>query len=396
MSSNLTLEKIDQAIQILDENNIDLWMIFTRESATMRDPSMDMVLDANCTWHSAFLINRNGDTTAIIGSLDLSNMQLQSSFKNLIPYVQSIKEPLLDYLNKHNPNKIALNYSVNSNLADGLTYGMFLTLFKYLEGTPFTDRLVSSEDIIASLKGRKSASEIAIMQKAVDETLRIYDEATSFIRPGVTEREIAAFMLGLVKQRGFGLAWEEELCPSVFTGPDTAGAHSGPTDRVVKKGHLLNMDFGIKYKGYCSDLQRTWYIMQDNEDVPPESVQKGFDVLKNSIKVASDKLKPGVLGWEVDAAARNYIVENGYEEFPHGLGHQVGKIVHDGGAGLFPRWERYGTTPFLPIEQNQIFTIEPRLTVPEHGVVTMEEEVVVTETGCRYLSVPQEKLILIK
>lgn len=396
MSSYLTSEKIEQAIGIMNERDIDLWLIFVRESSTMRDPAMDMLIDVNCTWQSAFLINRNGDTTAIIGSLDLGNMQTQSSFRNLIPYVQSIKDPLLDYLNKYNPQKIALNYSVNSNLADGLTHGMFLMLIKILEGTPYPERFVSSEGIIASLKGRKSKTELAIMQKAVDETLLIYNEVTNYIKPGVTEKDIAAFMLSLVNERGFELAWDPDHCPSVFTGPNTAGAHSGPTDRVVEKGHLVNIDFGIKYDGYCSDLQRTWFILNDNEETPPEAVIKGFEVLKKSMRLAAEAIRPGLMGCEIDDIARNYIVSNGYEEYPHGLGHQVGRIVHDGGGGLFPRWERYGNTPFLPLEINQVYTIEPRLTVPGHGIATMEEEIVVTESGCAYLSTLQEELILIK
>lgn len=396
MSNNLTIEKIEQAINIMNEKNIDLWLIFVRESAVMRDPSLNMLLDVNCTWQSAFIINRNGDTTAIIGSLDLGSMQTQSSFRNLIPYVKSVKEPLVDYLNKHNPQTIALNYSVNSNLADGLTHGMYLALTKILEGTPFVNRFVSSEEIIASLRGRKSKTELSLMQKAVDETLLIYDEVTKFMAPGVTEKEIAAFMINLVKERGFELAWDPDHCPAVFTGPNTAGAHTGPTDRVVEKGHLVNIDFGIKYKGYCSDLQRTWYILRDEENTPPEPVQKGFDVLKKSMRLAAAAIKPGLMGCEIDDIARNFIVENGYEEYPHGLGHQVGKVVHDGGGGFFPRWERYGNTPYLTLEPDQVYTIEPRLTVKDHGIATMEEEIVVTDTGCYYLSAPQENLILIK
>jgi len=396
LSNNLTIEKIEQAINIMNEKNIDLWLIFVRESAVMRDPSLNMLLDVNCTWQSAFIINRNGDTTAIIGSLDLGSMQTQTSFRNLIPYVKSVKEPLVDYLNKHNPQTIALNYSVNSNLADGLTHGMYLALTKILEGTPFVNRFVSSEEIIASLRGRKSKTELSLMQKAVDETLLIYDEVTKFIAPGVTEKEIALFMINLVKERGFELAWDPDHCPAVFTGPNTAGAHTGPTDRVVEKGHLVNIDFGIKYKGYCSDLQRTWYILRDEEDTPPEPVQKGFDVLKKSMRLAAAAIKPGLMGCEIDDIARNFIVENGYEEYPHGLGHQVGKVVHDGGGGFFPRWERYGNTPYLTLEPDQVYTIEPRLTVKDHGIATMEEEIVVTDSGCYYLSAPQENLILIK
>ncbi len=92
-----------------------------------------------------------------------------------------------------------------------------------------------------------------------------------------------------VKEKGFApLAWEEEHCPAVFTGPDTQSAHSGPTDRKVEKGHLVNMDFGIIYKGYCSDLQRTWYVLNDGEDKAPAEVQKGFEVIRDAIQKVAD------------------------------------------------------------------------------------------------------------
>ncbi len=396
MSTNLVTEKIQQAISILNEKDIDLWMTFVRESGTMRDPAMEMVVGTNATWQSAFLINRNGDTTAIVGSLEVPNMKMVGTYKNVIGYLQSVKEPLHEYLSKENPQKIALNYSLNSNLADGLTHGLYVILKKHLEGTSFVDRFVSSEEIIASLRGRKSSSEIELMKIAVNHTEEIFVEATEFIKPGKTEIEIAQFVKERIFARGLGLAWAEDHCPSVFTGPDTAGAHAGPTNRKVEKGHIINMDFGVKYKGYCSDMQRTWYILRDGEDTAPTEVQRGFDVLKTAIKKAKAVVRPGLKGCEVDDAARNFIVENGYAEYQHGLGHQLGRTAHDGGGGFFPRWERYGNLPFLPIEENQIYTIEPRLFVEGHGVVTMEEEIVVTKDGCEYLTNPQIELILIK
>jgi Xaa-Pro aminopeptidase len=396
VSTNLVTEKIQQAISILNEKEIDLWMTFVRESGTMRDPAMEMVVGTNATWQSAFLINRNGDTTAIVGSLEVPNMNTVGTYENVVGYLQSVKEPLVEYLTKHDPKKIAVNYSINSNLADGLTHGLFLILQKHLEGTSFIKRFVTSEEIIAALRGRKSATEIATMKEAVRFTEEIFVEATEFIKPGKTEIEIAQFVKGRIFARGLGLAWAEDHCPSVFTGPDTAGAHAGPTDRKVEKGHIINMDFGVKYNGYCSDMQRTWYILRDGEDTAPTEVQRGFDVLKTAIQKAKAVVRPGIKGCEVDDAARNFIVENGYAEYQHGLGHQLGRTAHDGGGGFFPRWERYGNLPFLPIEENQIYTIEPRLFVEGHGVVTMEEEIVVTKDGCEYLSNPQIELILIK
>lgn len=396
MSTSVLSEKVNQAVDILKEKNIDMWLTFVRESSTIHDPVIDMIAGLNATWQSAFIICRDGDTAAIIGSLEEDKFSALGIFRTVTGYLESIKAPLVDYIKKKNPRTIAVNYSVNSNLADGLTHGLYLILLNHLAGTGYENRLVSSEEIVSALKGRKSKSELEIMKHAVDETLRIYDEVTSFIKPGRTEIEIAEFMKAKVKDRGFGLSWDEDHCPGVFTGPDTQSAHSGPTDRKVEKGHILTMDFGIIYKGYCSDLQRMWYILRDGETEAPPEVKKGFTIIKDSIRMVADALRPGVIGCEMDDIARNYITGEGYPEYPHGLGHQVGKSVHDGGGGLFPRWEKYGNAPYLPLEESQVYTIEPRLPVEGFGTATIEEEVVITKDGCEFISKPQEKLILIK
>jgi Xaa-Pro aminopeptidase len=396
MSKEMIKEKINQAISILKEKDVDMWLIFTRESSTIKDPSMDMVVGTNCTWQSAFILNKNGDTIAILGSLDVPNMKMQGTYNNVLGYMKSIKETLLTSLNKYKPDKIAINFSRDSNLADGLTHGMYLELIDHLKDSDYSNKLISSEEIISALRGRKSPSELNIMKDAIKETLKIFDETTKYIKTGRTEQEIADFIINLVKQRGYGLAWEKDYCPSVFTGPDTAGAHAGPTNRKVEPGHVLNIDFGISLNGYCSDLQRTWYILNNGEDKAPDAVQRGFNVIKDSIKLSAKELKPGRQGCEIDDIARNYIMQNGYEEYPHALGHQIGKVAHDGGGLLAPRWERYGALPFKPIEEGQVYTIEPRLPIKDHGIATIEEEVVVTKEGCEFLSSPQEELFLIK
>ncbi|MCH8033668.1 MAG: aminopeptidase P family protein [Bacteroidetes bacterium] len=396
MDNKIIKEKINQAIKILNEKKIDMWITFVRESSIIHDPAMDIVVGTNSTWQAAFIINKNGDTTAIVGDMEEENFVSAGLYKNVIGYLKSIKKPFIQYLQDKDPQSIAINYSKNSVLADGLSYGLYQLLLEHLDGTGYSERLISSEDIISALRGRKSAAELKIMKEAVEETLKIFDEATLYIKPGVSEIEVADFVKKIAEEKGFELAWEDTHCPAVFAGPNPAGPHSGPTEKVIQKGTLVNMDFGIKYKGYCSDLQRTWYVLNDGEDIAPEPAQKGFDIIHDVIQKVADSIKPGVKGVDMDSIARNYITENGYPEYPHGLGHQVGRIVHDGGAGLFPEWERYGNLPFMELEEGQVFTIEPRLPVKGFGVSTLEEEVYITKDGCEFISEPQSELILIK
>ena len=102
------------------------------------------------------------------------------------------------------------------------------------------------------------------------------------------------------------------------------------------------------------------------------------------------------MGLDIDAISRAVLKRNGFEEFPHALGHQVGRFAHDGTALLGPAWEKYASKPFQPLEEGMVFTLEPRLTVPGYGIATIEEMVVVTKKGAEYLSTPQKKLILLK
>ncbi len=396
MADQMILEKQKQAADILNEKDVDMWMTFVRETGNIKDPMMDMIVGTGATWHSAFIISKNGETTAIIGSLEEANMKTVGTFQNIVPYLKSVKEDLIKVLDKYNPNKIAINYSRNSSLADGLTHGVYLELMDLLKDTPYKDRFISSEEIVSALRGRKSQIEVDLIKKAIDETLVIFGQVTDFIEVGKSEKDVAEFVRNIVHEKGFGFAWDEEHCPAVFTGPDTAGAHSGPTDKKIQKGHVINMDFGIKREGYCSDLQRTWYVLRDGETEAPPEVMKGFNVIRDSIQMAAKAIKPGKLGWEIDKIARDYIVENGYEEYPHGLGHQVGRVAHDGGAMLGPRWERYGNIPYIPIEEGNVFTIEPRLTIPGFGIATMEEIVWVKNDGVEFLSPPQTEIYLIK
>jgi len=147
--------------------------------------------------------------------------------------------------------------------------------------------------------------------------------------------------------------------------------------------------------GYVSDMQRTFYVLDEGEAVAPPDVQRGFDTVVTAVEQAKRAIRPGVEGREVDAVARHLIVGAGYDEFPHGLGHQVGRFAHDGTALLGPTWEKYAGKPFKKLEPGMVFTIEPRLTVPNRGICTIEEMVVVTREGCDWLSTPQKSLVLV-
>jgi Xaa-Pro aminopeptidase len=391
----LIQEKVKQAAGLLKEFGLDCWITFTRESEINGDPTLAFLAPGPVTWHSAFIVSADGRTRAIVGLYDQKAIEETGAYDKVVGFVTGIKEPLLEYLKEINPRTIAVNYSKGSEICDGLTHGMYLTLQEFLDEIGFADRLTSAEKVVSALRERKSAAEISAMREAVRLTEEIYKAAAGFIAPGRTEKEIADFMLAEVERRKLRLAWGQATCPAVFTGPDTAQAHYNPTGRRIERGHVLNMDFGVKVDGYCSDMQRTFYILREGEAEAPADVMKGFRTIVRAVEESRRAMRPGVQGYEIDAIARSIIVGAGYAEFPHALGHQVGRYAHDGTALLGPKWEKYAQKPFQKLEEGMVFTIEPRLTVPDRGVVTIEEMVVVTKDGAEWLGRPQTELILI-
>jgi Xaa-Pro aminopeptidase len=392
----LIQEKVKQAAGLLREFGVDCWITFTRESEICGDPTLVFLAPGHVTWHSAFIVSSDGRTRAIVGLYDQKGVEETGAYDKVVGFVTGIKEPLLEYLKEMNPKTIAVNYSEASEICDGLTHGMFLTLRGFLAEAGMAERLRSAEKIVSALRERKSAAEIGWMKQAVRATEEIFDLVGRFIAPGRTESEIAAFILAEAERRKLPTAWGQTTCPAVYTGPDTAQAHYSPTGRTVEPGHVLNMDFGVKVESYCSDMQRTFYVLAPGETAAPEDVMKGFRTIVRAVEESKKAIKPGVMGHEIDAVARSIIVGAGYVEFPHALGHQVGRFAHDGTALLGPAWEKYAQKPYQKLEEGMVFTIEPRLTVPGRGVVTIEEMVVVTKDGAEWLGRPQKDIILVK
>ncbi|HMA54227.1 MAG TPA: Xaa-Pro peptidase family protein [Acidobacteriota bacterium] len=391
----LIQEKVKQAAGLLKEFGVDCWITFTRESEICGDPTLVFLAPGPVTWHSAFIVCADGRTRAIVGLYDQKGIEETGAYDKVVGYVTGIKEPLLEFLKDADPRTIAVNYSKTSEICDGLTHGMYLTLHDFLAEAGLAERLVSAEKIVSALRERKSAAEIGWMTQAVRATEDIFDLVGRFIAPGRTESEIAAFILAEAERRKLPTAWGRATCPAVFTGPDTAQAHYSPTGRTVEPGHVLNMDFGVKVEGYCSDMQRTFYVLAPGETSAPEAVMKGFRTIVRAVEGSRAAMKPGVEGRAIDAVARSIIVGAGYAEFPHALGHQVGRFAHDGTALLGPAWEKYAQKPFQKLEKGMVFTIEPRLTVPGRGVVTIEEMVVVTDDGAEWLGRPQKDIVLV-
>jgi Xaa-Pro aminopeptidase len=389
-------EKVDQAIEILKEKETDMWLTFVRETSGVRDPVLDFLIGPNdLTWQSALIFTRSGDKLAIIGNLEKDAIQRLDVFDNILGYDTAISGPLRDTITRPNPDRIAVNTSHNNVHADGLTHAMYEILRGYLKDTPFVDRLISAEPVINALRGRKTPTEQARIKKAIEITDEIYQKTFDFIKVGMTEIEIGEYMHKLAGEYGVTFAWPADSCPAVNSGPNSPVGHSGPTNIKVERGHIIHFDFGVKYEGYCSDIQRIAYVLREGETEAPVEVQRGFITVRTAIEKSREAMKPGTTGNSIDVISREIVTDSGYLEYQHALGHQLGRVAHDGGALLGPLWEKYGDSPNQKLEIGQVFTIEPHLIVPDYGCVGLEEDVVITENGAEYFSAPQKEIVLI-
>ncbi len=387
-------EKLAQAAALLGSQGIDIWLLFVRETSTQKDPSLPLICDLDFTWETAVLVSADGRHAVVAGLHDCDNIRTGGIFEQVVPYTEGISAPLRQLLAERDPKRIGVNYSTSDPAADGLTHGMWLTLNGILAETAHAGRLESAAEFVSTLRATKTDGELSLMRAALRDAEEIFTLTGSFLKAGQTEREIADFMHAETDRRGLGTSWERSICPIVNAGPGSASGHSRPGDIRVAPGNLVHIDFGVSKDGYCTDQQRVWYCRRPGETEAPPEVLRGFEAVRAAIQTSATALRPGLRGWEIDAIARRSITEAGYPEYQHALGHTVGRTTHDGGTLLGPRWERYGTTPEGIVAAGQVYTLELEVETPS-GVCGLEEEVLVTEAGCEFLSPPQTELAYI-
>ncbi|MCI0330318.1 MAG: Xaa-Pro peptidase family protein [candidate division Zixibacteria bacterium] len=385
-------EKLAQAVEILKEKKIDLWLTFVRETDVVPDPAYDYFGNSMIVWQAAFLVSARGDKIAIMGHYDTENFKRMGVYDKIIGYHQDFAPFLLEELKRLDPKTIAINYSPDNNLSDGLTYGMFLLLEKALQATPYRNRLISADPVISALRGRKRTAEVAKIKAAIKITEKIWQELLGWLKTGVTEKEVDGFVAD--RSKAYGAA--KSFAPIITHGDKSPVGHVGPTDARLEPGDIFHIDFGHRLDGYCSDIQRLAYFLRTGEKEPPPPVKKGFEAVKDTILKAKDALKPGAVGAEIDDMARTVIKSHGFPDYQHALGHQLGRAVHDGGTLLGPRWERYGQTPYGKVEAGNVFTLELEVQIPGAGWVSLEEDLLVTQNGAEFLSTPQLDWFYIK
>lgn len=257
---------------------------------------------------------------------------------------------------------------------DYIVYDEFDRLLKLIN--PKTVAFIKGQE----LRIKKSEAEIKAMEEVISISLKAYEKLVEWIIPGMTEKQIATKLNHLMKTYG---AQKESFDEIVASGPNSAEPHHHPTDRRIKSGELLKIDFGALYNGFCADITRTFILGRQNISDKPEQ-EKILDIVKEAARLGREAVKPGVKASDIDKICRDYIQKQGYGSyFVHSTGHGLGIDVHE-----LPNVSSHSD---YVLEEGMIITVEPGIYIPGLGGARIEDDVLVTADGHRVLTRPEEE-----
>ena len=233
---------------------------------------------------------------------------------------------------------------------------------------------------IESLREVKDEHELSLIREACKLTSAAFERILGQIKEGVTEKELALALDFDMMSHG---ASAPSFSTIVAAGANGSLPHAVPGSYKLRKGDMITMDFGARFGNYCADMTRTVALGQ-----PSDEMLKVYNIVLEAQKRSQDAVAAGKCCRDIDAIARNYIYENGYEgRFGHGLGHSLGIDIHEN-----PRFNQV-CTDILKV--GQVMTVEPGIYLPGIGGVRIENSVVVTENGCEALTTPTRELIIL-
>lgn len=382
---------------------VDAWVILARENAN--DPIAAHVGAENAGGLAAFLFFADADGN--LESLAISPETEATALAEVSPTdeVRSIRrgtstyEAVAEELSRRNPARVAVNSSTR-NIADGLSWTQREALQRAL-GPSLTARLVSAEDVIIEWLSVKLPREVEIMRRAAELTEQLELEAYAEIVPGVTtDAEVARFLKRRMAELGVGDGWAPDQNPNVNSGPDRG--HSHATEKVIMPGDVIQTDFGIRvHDMWVTDIQRFAYVLRPGETEAPPEMQARWEHAREGSRAAMAAMRPGVTGWAVDRAQREVLERHGSIPIIWSTGHPVGYWAHDVGPRLG------GAAGGAPASGDAARELRPGHTFAFDGffgwpqddgttkTISVEEMVVITETGAEWLVPPQEEWILI-
>ena len=240
--------------------------------------------------------------------------------------------------------------------------------------------LTPAQTLLDDLRAGKDEEEIEAMKKAQKITDDAFKAILNFIRPGMTEQEVAARLVYEMLRLG---AEKVAFDPIVAAGANGSKPHAVPGSQVIEQGMFVTMDFGCKADGYCSDMTRTVAVGQ-----PDEEMERVYQTVLAAQKAGINAARAGIAGKEIDAAARRVIEEAGYGEyFTHSFGHSLGIDIHES-PNASPREEQE-----MPV--GAVISAEPGIYIPGKCGVRIEDVLILKEGGCEDITRSPRNLIIL-
>ncbi len=241
-------------------------------------------------------------------------------------------------------------------------------------------QLVPAQKLLTELRASKDEEELSAMRRAQEITDQAFREILNYIRPGMTEQQVAARLVYEMMSRG---ARKVSFDPIVAAGANGSMPHAVPGETVIQPGMFVTMDFGCIWGGYCSDMTRTVAVGQ-----PTEEMEKVYYTVLQAQKAGIAAARAGVTGSEIDAAARQVIAQAGYGQyFTHSFGHSLGLEIHEMPAASPSHQE------VMPV--GAVVSAEPGIYLPGQFGVRIEDVLVLREDGCEDLTHSPKDLIVL-
>ena len=385
------------------DHGVDMWIVMQKENQF--DPMYDD-LGRGYVGSVAYWIFTDRGNRIERAAIGVSGYQLERCGYDLVRGFT----PLKAFVAERNPKRIAINTSDDIGAADGLSKTSYDRLMKEL-GAEYAPRVVSAERVVSDFRSGFTASRLVALGEAGELSRRLADRALSneVITPGVTTLEdVSWWMMDQLQQRGLGSSFE---MPSVYiTGPK--GIEANSNERIIQRGDLLMIDWGVGYLNTWTDVKRIAYVLKAGEIAAPKGLQAAFD---NAVKVRDiirRTIKPGPTAGQMIEQLSTEITKSGYrmqgtfnevagdDKIEVNIGcHSVGDRGHGSGPSIAwfnPRQQAFPIKPFNPFSI-ELFVWTP---VPEwNGAkarIPLEDDAIVTQRGVEWLYPINERIRLIK
>jgi len=390
----------------METANIDAWLVICRENNN--DPLAKHIACDNAGQTAVFMFyfdktHKNEQTERLFKSIAFSPVGEATSLKDMavlddvhpVPRNENAIVFASELIKRLNFSTVAINMSDEDPQADGISHTQYKALVRAL-GIEYSQRLVSANTLIQEYLSIKLPVEVDIMKEAAELTAKWQVQAYQQVVVGKTkDSDLALFLKQKMREHGVSDAWAPSQNPNVVSGTDRG--HSHATDRIIRHGDIIQIDFGIRvFDTWVTDIQRFAYVLMPNETEVPEDIAYYWASAKQGRKAAFDAMLPGATGKDVDSAQRAVMLATNSKPVMWSTGHPVGYVAHDSGPSL------------SSTNSNGSKQLKPGMTFAFDGfhswimkngqakTISVEEMVVITDTGAEYLIEPQQNLILIK